>query len=416
MDVLVVGGGHAGAQAAAALRKQGFTGTVGLLWAEAGLPYQRPPLTKEYLSGTRTLDRIFIQAAGFWEDRDIRLLAGRGVVAVDAQDRFVRTRDGQTVGFKQLIWAAGARPRRLACPGADLAGVHTIRSRSDIDALVADLAPQMPIVVVGGGYIGLETAAVLSRSHPVTVVEAADRVLARVAGEELSRFWETEHRAHGVDIRLGNGIARIIGTAGRVAAVELSDGAVVPCGVVIVGVGVEPEVEPLRAAGAKVADGVGVVVNEQCRTSVEGIFAVGDCAGRPHPFAGGDLVRIESVQNAVESATIAAAAVTGAPPPKPGPPTFWTNQFDLKMLTVGLARGYDTVVVRGDPAARSFSLIYLRHGVVIALDCVNAMKDYAQGQALVQRQAAAEPAVLADSAVPLKNAINRLPNSLSTKG
>ncbi|MFD8339323.1 NAD(P)/FAD-dependent oxidoreductase [Streptomyces solisilvae] len=411
MDVLVVGGGHAGAQAAAALRKQGFTGTVGLLWAEAGLPYQRPPLTKEYLSGTRTFDRILIQAAAFWEDRDIRLLAGRGVVAVDAQDRIVRTRDGQAVGFGQLIWAAGARPRRLACPGADLAGVHTIRSRADIDALVADLAPQMPVVVVGGGYVGLETAAVLSRSHPVTVVEAADRVLARVAGEELSRFWETEHRAHGVDVRLGSGVARIIGTAGRATAVELSDGAVLPCGVVIVGVGVEPEVEPLRAAGAKVADGV--VVDEQCRTSLEGIFAVGDCAGRPHPFAGGDLVRIESVQSAVESATIAAAAVTGVPPPVPGPPTFWTNQFDLRMLTVGLSRSHDTVVVRGDPAARSFSLIYLRHGVVIALDCVNAMKDYAQGQALVQRPTAADPVTLADSAVPLKNAIGRLPNSLS---
>ena len=410
-DVVVVGGGHAGAQAAAALRKYGFTGTIGLLWAEDGLPYQRPPMSKEYLAGARTVDRILIQAAGFWNDRGIELLTGQTVEAVDATNRIVATREGQEIGYGQLIWAAGAHPRILACAGADLAGVHTIRSRADVDALVADLEPGMPVVVVGGGYVGLETTAVLSKSHPVTVVEAADRVLARVTSEELSRFWEAEHRTHGVDVRLGGAIARIAGIDGRVSGVKTTDGTVLSCGVVIIGVGIEPAVEPLRVAGAEIAGGV--VVDEQCRTTLDGVYAVGDCVVRPHPFAGGDLVRIESVQNAVESATIAAAAVTGATPPVPAPPTFWTNQYDLKQLTVGLARGPDTVVVRGEPASRSFSVVYLRDGVVVALDCVNAMKDYAQGQALVQRRAIVDPAALADVSVPLKGLLAPRPSPLS---
>lgn len=402
-DVLIVGAGHGGAQAAIALRQNNFAGSIGIVGAEPELPYERPPLSKEYLAGEKTFDRLLIRPPTFWADRTVNFILSTSVTAVDPVAHRVTTDQGEAIGYGTLIWATGGMPRRLACDGHHLAGIHTIRTRADVDALEAELAKSARVVVIGGGYIGLEAAAVLRKfDKQVTVVEALDRVLARVAGEPLSRFFEAEHRAHGVDIRLGTLVEAVDGDdGGRVAGVRLAGGEVVPADMVIVGIGVIPAVGPLIAAGA--TGGNGVTVDARCRTSLADIYAVGDCAAHPNRFANGAVIRVESVQNASDQATLVARAIMGEVEDYAAVPWFWSNQYDLKLQTVGLSAGHDATVLRGDPATRSFSLIYLRQGKVIALDCVNATRDYVQGRALVAGGLTIDPTRLADAATPLKD-------------
>lgn len=400
-DVLIVGAGHAGAQAAIALRQNKFAGAIGLLGDEPELPYERPPLSKEYLAGDKPFERLLIRNAAFWQERDVALLPGRSVVRVDPVGHSVTTADGEAIGYGSLIWAAGGKPRRLACTGGDLIGVHTVRTRADVDRMIAELPDVQRVAVIGGGYIGLEAAAVLAKlGRQVTVLEAQDRVLARVAGEPLSRFFEGEHRAHGVEIHLGVAVDAILG-ADRVTGVQLAGGETVPAEMAIVGIGIDPAVAPLLDAGASGANGV--AVDDRCRTSLPDIFAVGDCALHANRFAGDRLIRLESVQNANDQATVAAKTILGIEASYDAVPWFWSNQYDLKLQTVGISAGYDSTVMRGDPAARSFSLIYLRAGRVIALDCVNATKDYVQGRKLVIEAATIDPARLADPDTPLKD-------------
>lgn len=411
-DVVIVGAGHGGAQAALALRQQKFTGTIALIGDEPEPPYERPPLSKEYFSGDKSFERILIRPAAFWSERDIALLLGLRVVGVDPAAHSVTTADGATIGYGSLIWATGGSPRRLSCEGHDLAGVHAVRTRADVDAMLAEIDNVQNVVVIGGGYIGLEAAAVLSKfGKKVTVLEALDRVLARVAGEPLSRFYEAEHRAHGVDVRLGVRVQGMVGfqpvddalAPARVTGVAVEGHGVLPAEMVIVGIGIIPAVEPLLAAGA--AGGNGVDVDEHCRTSLPDIYAIGDCAAHVNAFADGARIRLESVQNANDQANTAAKAILGDPAPYHAVPWFWSNQYDLRLQTVGLSTGHDAVVVRGDPATRSFSIVYLKGGKVIALDCVNATKDYVQGRALVTGGLSPDPKALADSAVPLKTLV-----------
>ncbi|WP_242187396.1 FAD-dependent oxidoreductase [Sphingomonas sp. CARO-RG-8B-R24-01] len=400
-DVLIVGAGHGGAQAAIALRQRKVDGTIALLGDEPELPYERPPLSKDYLAGDKPFERILIRPAAFWADRAITLLPGRTVVAVDPAAHCVTTADGATIGYRSLIWATGGAPRRLSCAGHDLRGVHGVRTRADVDRMIAELPSVSRVVVVGGGYIGLEAAAVLTRlGKQVTVLEAAPRVLARVAGEPLSAFYEAEHRAHGVDLRTGVTVTAIEGRDGAATGVRLGDGTVVPGEMVVVGIGIVPAVAPLFAAGAE--GGNGVTVDAFCRSSLPDVFAIGDCAAHANGFADGAVIRVESVQNANDQATTVARLLSGEAAPYDAVPWFWSNQYDLKLQTVGLSTGYDATVVRGDPATRSFSVVYLRDGAVIALDCVNATRDYVQGRALVVARAVVDPALLADAAVPLK--------------
>jgi 3-phenylpropionate/trans-cinnamate dioxygenase ferredoxin reductase subunit len=400
-DVLIVGAGHAGAQAALMLRQLKFEGTVALLGDEPELPYERPPLSKEYLSGDKAFERILIRPASFWSDRAITMLPGRRVGAVDPGARSVTLTDGATIGYGSMIWATGGKPRMLPCAGADCADVHAVRTRADVDAIMAKLDGIARVAVVGGGYIGLEAAAVFSKlGKQVTVFEALDRVLARVAGEPLSRFYEQEHRDHGVDVRLSVGVDSFVVEGGRLTGVRLSDGEIVPADVAIVGIGIIPETAPLITAGA--AGGNGVDVDAHCRTSLPDIYAVGDCAAHANRFAGGAHIRLESVQNANDQATIAAKAIMGDLVAYDAVPWFWSNQYDLRLQTVGLSTGHDRSVLRGDPATRSFSLVYLKDDRVIALDCVNATKDYVQGRALVAAGAAIDPERLADATTPLK--------------
>lgn len=401
-DVLIVGAGHAGAQAAIALRQQNFAGSIGLIGDEPDLPYERPPLSKDYLAGAKRFDRLLIRPATFWADRAVAMLLGMRVTSVDPAAHRVTLADGTTISYSLLVWATGGQARRLTCAGHDLVGVHSIRNRADVDRMVAELPQVDRVIVIGGGYIGLEAAAVLIKlGKSVTVLEALDRVLSRVAGPELSRFYEAEHRAHGVDLRTSVAVACIEEIDGAACGVRLMDGTVIAAEMVIVGIGIVPAVEPLVAAGA--AGGNGVTVDGHCRTSLPDIFAIGDCASHPNVFAEGTIIRLESVQNANDQAITVAKAVTGAADAYQAVPWFWSNQYDLKLQTVGLSIGYDQTVVRGNPETRSFSVVYFKDGRVIALDCVNAVKDYVQGRALVVDRRTVAPAALADATILIKD-------------
>ncbi|MGO7337514.1 NAD(P)/FAD-dependent oxidoreductase [Rhizobium leguminosarum] len=396
-DCVIVGGGHGGSQTAAALRQSGFTGSIALIGAEPDLPYDRPSLSKDYLAGKKTFERMHLRPQDFWGTREVELLLGRHVSAVDPTARTVMTDRGEYFSYGQMVWAAGGDPRKLSCPGSDMAGIFYIRSKADCDALIDVLPDAQRIVIIGGGYVGLEAAAVFREiGKEVTLVEALDRVLARVAGDPISRFYENEHRARGVDLRLNSNVASLAGVSGRVSSVVLASGEAITADIVVIGIGIIPSVGPLIAAGAKGANGVDV--DEFCRTSLPNIYCIGDCAR----LESGPGIRIESVQNATDQATTAAKAICGEFKAYDATPWFWSNQYDLKMQTVGLNYGFDSVVTRGDPASRGFSVIYLKNGAVLALDCINSPRDYVQGRKLVDNAARIDPAALADTSRQLK--------------
>ncbi|WP_394269742.1 NAD(P)/FAD-dependent oxidoreductase [Qipengyuania sp.] len=402
-DVVIVGSGHGGAQAALSLRQAGHAEPILLLSRDRNPPYERPPLSKDYLSGEKPFERILIRPEAFWNERGITLRLGCNADTLDAEAHSLILSDGGTVTYRKLIWAGGGDPRRLSCSGADLAGIHAVRSRRDVDTLREELAAgARQVVIAGAGYIGLEAAASLTKlGCEVTVVEALERAMARVAGPELSDFFAAEHRAHGVDLRFGTSIERIEGEGGRVARVVLSSGTVLPADVVIAGIGIVPAVGPLIAAGA--AGSNGVDVDEFCRTSLDDVYAIGDCAAHANAFADSQVIRLESVQNANDMANVAAREIMGERTPYAAVPWFWSNQYDLRLQTAGLSAGHDATVLRGDPAERKFSVIYLKEGRVIALDCVNNTRDYAQGRKLVEARAVIAPDLLADAEVPLKD-------------
>lgn len=400
-DVVIVGTGHGGAQAAIALRQNGFEGSIQMIGRDPNPPYERPPLSKEYLAGEKPFERIMIRPLTFWEDKGIGLTLGETVNKIDAEAKEVQLGSGERVGYGRLIWSAGGDARRMSCPGSHLDGIHAIRDRRDVKQLMAELeGGAKNFVVIGGGYIGLEAAAVLRKlGCNVTLVESMDRLLSRVAGEDLSAFFAEEHRRQGVDVRLGCNVERLEGET-RVTGVTLASGETIPCDAVVAGIGIVPSVGPLIGAGAAGANGVDV--SDICHTSIEKVYAIGDCAAHANPYANGQVVRLESVQNANDMANTVAKAICGEPQPYDAMPWFWSNQYDLRLQTAGLNIDYDTTVLRGDPAQRSFSVIYLRDGVVIAVDAVNRTKDYVQGGKLVKARAEVDPELLMDEEVLLK--------------
>lgn len=405
-DIVIVGTGHGAAQAAIALRQRGAEGRICMIGRDSAPPYERPPLSKEYLAGDKTFERILIRPEKFWAEKGIELRLGSPVTAIDPHAHTVTTADGAKLGYRKLIWSAGGDPRRLSCPGAGLRRVFHVRDKGDADAMMAALASgAKSAVVIGGGYIGLEAAAVLRKLDcAVTLVEMLPRVLARVAGESLSRFYEAEHRAHGVDVRLETGVARISGTDGAVSGVVLDNGEEVACDMVIVGIGIVPSVAPLIAAGA--AGSSGVDVDFCCRTTLDDVYAIGDCAAHANVYADNAVIRLESVQNAHDMANTAARAIMGEKEPYEALPWFWSNQYDLKLQTAGLNLGFDQAITRGDPETRKFTVVYLKEGRPIAFDCVATMKDYVQGRKLLEsRPGRIDPALLADPDVNLKELI-----------
>ena len=380
---------------------------VGVDHVQLAMPKGGEDLARRFYIGVLGLEEIpkplpLAERGGVWFRRKgVELHLNKEVLTVDPAAKRLVLSDGSQLGYGTLVWATGGDPRRLTCPGADLAGLHPVRTRADCDQLMGELDGGVRnIVVIGGGYIGLEAAAVLTKlGCKVTLLEALPRVLARVAGEDLSAFYEKEHRDHGVDLRTGVAVEALEGE-GRVTGVRLADGTVIPADAVIVGIGIVPAVGPLIAAGA--AGGNGVDVDEYCRTSLPDVYAIGDCAAFACAYAGGTVMRVESVQNANDMATCVAKALCGDEQKYHAFPWFWSNQYDLRLQTCGISLGYTETLVRGDPAARAFSVVYLKDGKVLALDCVNMVKDYVQGRKLVEAGIVPDRVRLADAEVPLK--------------
>ncbi len=399
-DIVIVGTGHGGARAAIALREQGFAGSILMVGRDSDPPYRRPPLSKDYLAGTTPFDEILIRPESFWAEAGIALRPGTTVTRIDPAARTLSVGRGDPIGYSTVIWAAGGDPRRLSCPGAHLPGIHTLRTRADADRLREEAARGgRRVVVVGGDHPALEAASVLAQAGcAVVLLEPRERVLSHVAGADLSRFLEAEHRAHGVDLRCDATVEAIEGDA-RVSGVRLVSGETLACDMVVVAIGIVPAVGPLIAAGAAGADGVDV--DELCRTSLPDLYAIGDCAAHASSYADHSVVRLESVQNAHDMAEAVARTICGDPQPYKALPRFWSDQYDLKLESAGLTLGHDVTVLRGSPQDRRFSVFYLKAGRVLAIDCVNAPEQLAEGCRLIEAGAVCDPAALADPATPL---------------
>ncbi len=395
---VVVGAGHAGAQLCASLRQEGWTGEILVIGDEPALPYHRPPLSKTYLSGKAGLDDLLIRPADFYAKQDITLRHGR-VASIDRAAHTVTLSDGEQIGYAELALCLGARPRRLAIPGAELTGVHYLRDAADIEAIRAGLDGARRVVIIGAGYIGLETAASLRKlGIEVTVLETAERVLERVTAPQVSVFYDRVHREEGVDLRTGVTVTAIEGDD-RVRGVRLADGGFVDADLVIIGIGVVPNTELAEAAGLTVDNGV--VIDDHCRTDDPDIVAAGDCAS--HVMARyGRRLRLESVPNAGEHAKVAAATMCGKAKSISALPWFWSDQYELKLQIAGLNDGYDSVVLRGDPAAgRDFACFYFDGEQMIAADCVNRPKEFMFSRRAIGERLPIDRSLLADPDTPL---------------
>lgn len=404
-DVVVVGAGHAGTQLVFALTAGGFTGSIAIIGDESAAPYERPPLTKGYLAEGARADELAFRDESWWAASDVVRQLGSAVVSVDAAAHTVTTDDGGTIGYGTLVWAAGGEARRIPVPGGDLGGVHVVRKLSDAEHIKQRLATTRSAVVIGGGYIGLESAASLRKQGvQVTVVEALERLLQRVTGEDVAAWVKQRHEREGVNVRLGTGVSEIVGTDGSVTGVRLSTGELIDADLVIVGIGLVPTIAPLADAGADI--GNGVLVDELCRTSLPSIFAIGDCASFESGWVAEGRLRLESVQNANDQAKAVAKVILGTPEPYSAVPWFWSHQYEDRLQTVGVLTGYDASVVRGNPASDKFSVVYFRGQVVAAVDAINNIKDYAQAKTLVGKAVDVSNPRLSDAAVPLKEFIS----------
>ena len=400
MSVAIIGAGQAAAQLIDSLRRRGHAGAITLVGDE-GFPYQRPPLSKMYLAGELGLDRLQLRQPSYFDEQRVELRLGRRATAIDRHAKQVQLVGGATLDYEHLIIATGSHPRRLKMPGADLAGVHYLRSLSDADHLRTEVHVGQRAVIIGGGYIGLEVAATLRQlGMEVTVLEMADRVMNRVVAEPVSRYYEREHASHGVKIELDVGVLALQGdTNGRVCAVETNRGAIA-ANLVVVGIGVLPT--DALAQNAGLACDNGIVVDEYCRTSDQAIFAIGDCSNHPSAHYG-RRVRLESVDNAFEQANTVATNITGTPTKHDRVPWFWSDQYHHKLLIVGLADGHDQAILRGDQANHSFSVCYLRDGEFIAIDTVNMAKDQMAARKLIASRMRPDPNKLADISIALKD-------------
>jgi len=401
--VVIVGAGQGGGEAALRLRQGGFAGAITLLGEEPLAPYQRPPLSKKYLAGEWGQDRLLLREPEAYANENIALVLNAKAVWLDRAAKTVRTEGLRDIPYDALILATGSRARPLPAPGADLAGVHTLRTAADVDAIRERFTPGAKLVVIGAGYIGLEAAAVgRQMGLDVTVLEAAPRPLSRVTSPEVAAFFLEAHTGQGVKFRLSAQAAVVQGDR-QVTGVGLKDGAVVAADLVLVGVGVTPEVSLAQAAGLRVDDGV--ITDAMTRTSDPAIFAIGDCAKRPISFFGDRMCRLESVHNAIEGAKLATAAILGGAPPPLEAPWFWSDQYDLKLQIAGLFQGYDQLVLRGEPGPQGFAAFYFEGPRLIAVDAINRPAEYLGAKQLIQRGLTVAPAALQDMSMPMKDIV-----------
>jgi 3-phenylpropionate/trans-cinnamate dioxygenase ferredoxin reductase subunit len=378
--LVIIGAGQAAGQLIASLAQDGFAGPVTLVGDEPHLPYQRPPLSKKYLAGEIELDRLYVKPADFYEKYGTRLMLGRRVERIERAAHAVVLEDGSTLPFATLVIATGSRPRTLDLPGA-----FYLRNIADVAAIRARFAPGKSLVVIGGGYIGLELAAVaVKQGLKVSVLEQAPRLMARGVGPVVSAFYARLHREEGVQIHT-----------------EVTMGGQHGADIVVAGVGAVPNVDLAQAAGLGVDNGI--VVDDRCRTEDPAIYAIGDCTSQFHPLFERSL-RLESVHNALEQGRIAAASICGKPLPAVQVPWFWSDQYDVKLQMVGLSAGHDAAVVRGDPErGRSFAVFYLRDGALIAVDAVNRAPEFMMSKQLIAQRARLDPARLGDERVAMKD-------------
>jgi 3-phenylpropionate/trans-cinnamate dioxygenase ferredoxin reductase component len=398
--VAIIGGGQAGGEAATLLRQNRFEGRIVLIGEEDILPYMRPPLSKAFLAREIGKDALIYKDAIAYEKAQVEMRLGR-VEEIDRRAKKLSLSDGATLGYDKLVIATGGRARELPVPGASSGNILYLRTIADVELLQPLMESGRRLVIVGGGYVGLEVAAVaVKRGLAVTVLESAPRVLARVTAPALSDFYERIHREAEVAIRTGEMVSGFTAEDGRVATVLCANGQSFAADFVLIGIGLVPNTELAEKAGLKVEDGI--VVDEASRTSDPDIYAIGDCAMHAHHGFLHRKIRLESVPNALEQARAVAASITGRPIPEATAPWFWSDQYDLKLQMVGLSDGYDELVIRGDMEASSFIAFYLKEGRIIAADSVNRLGDFMAAKRLVGERMEIAPARLADESVSLK--------------
>jgi len=397
---VIIGAGHGAGQLVASLLQKHYDGEIVLIGDEPHYPYQRPPLSKKFLAGEMSAERLYYKPPSFYDNPSVDLRLGTKVASIDRDARAIVDDSGAETDYDNLVLATGARVRRLDAPGATLEGIHYLRNIADVSAMREQMHKGARIVIVGAGYIGLEVAAV---SHQlgldVTVIEMADRVMSRVVCAEVSDFYQAEHVRQGVKLLLSATLEGFSGD-GHVDAVNVADGPPVPADLVLIGIGVIPNTELAKDAGLNVDNGI--VVDNRCRCSVPGIYALGDCTNHPNELLQRRL-RLESVHNALEQAKTVAANICGENVAYAQVPWFWSDQYDLKLQIAGLSDGHDEIVIRGDPATRSFACAYLREGQLLALDAINSPKDFMQSKALIAAGARVPSKTLADTAIALRD-------------
>lgn len=398
--VVILGAGHAGGTAAALLRQYGHTGPITLVGEEPVPPYQRPPLSKAWLKGEADADSLALKPLEFYAEQNIDFRPNVKAVKLARSDKTVSLSDGSSLSYDTLIIATGMRPIRLPIEGADLAGVLSLRSAADAEAIKAALGPGKRLAIVGGGYIGLEVAAsARALGADAVVIEREARILARSACEALSTFFHGYHLARGVEFVLGAGVAGFVGEGGKVTGVRLADGRVIDCDVVLLGVGATPNDEIAREAGLECARGI--VVDLEARTADPSVFAIGDVTHRPMPHYG-RMFGPESVPSALEQAKQAASAITGRAAPNPEVPWNWSDQYDLKLQIAGLPFDADKVLLRGDPASGKFAVFHLKGDQVQSVEAINSPPEFMMGKQLIANRKPVDPAKLADPSVSMK--------------
>jgi 3-phenylpropionate/trans-cinnamate dioxygenase ferredoxin reductase subunit len=400
---VIVGGGHAAAQLSVSLCQQGWDGSITVLSDELSLPYHRPPLSKDYLSGEKSLKEILIRPSAVYEKSNVQFNLGVRVESILRDEMNVQLIDGNKIPYDKLVLTTGSRVRKLTIPGSDLAGLCYLRSISDVNQIREFSGSGKKIVIIGGGYIGLEAAAALKKlGMKVTVLEAMDRVLQRITTQEISGFYTRVHNEEGVNIEV-NAVAASIEGTGQVEKVICQDGRAFDADLIIAGIGIIPCDELAQQAGLDVDNGI--LVDQFSQTSDSKILAAGDCTVHYNPIYDRHI-RLESVQNAVDQAKVAAATICGSPLAYKALPWFWSDQYDIKLQIAGLSQGYDQVVMRSDiNTGRSFAAFYLKQGKLLAVDAINKPKEFMMGRRLIMRGNTVDPAKLADEQLPMKDLI-----------
>ena len=395
--MVIIGAGHAAGQAAASLRQEKYTGPITIIGDEAHLPYQRPPLSKAYLSGSQEVERVYLRAEKFYQEKDIDLKLSTRATAIDPDAKAVELEDGSKIDYDKLLISTGSRPRLLSIPGSDLGGIHYLRTIDDVDGIRADMHEGANLVIVGGGYIGLEVAAVgVEQGLNVHVLEMEDRILQRVTTPTMSKYYDELHRGRGVQIHTNTGVTGFSGDA-KVQKVMCGD-TEFAADMVIVGIGIVPNIELAEAAGI-ICDN-GIVVDDHCQTSNPDIYAAGDCTNHPNALLDRRL-RLESVPNAMDQARTSASNMLGGDKSYAAIPWFWSDQYELKLQMVGFSADGNREVMRGDMASNQFAVFYLKDNTVVAADTVNSPKEFMLCKQLVGKEA--DSAVLADSTSDLKS-------------